>query len=143
MTSFLDHSIGYNMNMAALILKRELQNQFNQHRYDVTTEQWAVLNRLWENDGKTQSELALTTFKDHANITRMIDLLEKKGLVLRKDDPQDRRSKLIYLTEKGKAMQEKLVPLAQEVLHRALQGITQEEVAFMNQLSDRIIQNLV
>lgn len=143
MTSFLDHSIGYNMNMAALILKRELQNQFNRYAYDVTTEQWAVLNRLWENDGKTQSDLAIATFKDHANITRMIDLLEKKGLVLRQDDPQDRRSKLIYLTEEGKALQEKLLPLAREVLYRALQGITREEVALMNQLSNRIIQNLV
>ena len=41
--------------------------------FDMTPEQWAVLNRLWEKDDVTQNDLAERTFKDQPNIGRILE----------------------------------------------------------------------
>ena len=68
---------------------------------DVTPEQWVVLFRLYEREGLTQSELGDRTVKDKTTVTRILDRLEKKGLLYRRRDTRDRRSQRIYLTESG------------------------------------------
>jgi MarR family transcriptional regulator, organic hydroperoxide resistance regulator len=93
----------------------------------VTPQQWAVLNRLWEQDGLSQAELAERTFKDPPNTARILDRVERKGLVRRVPDPGDRRVQLVQLTDAGRDLRGVLVPLAQRVLARALRGIDDSE----------------
>jgi MarR family transcriptional regulator, organic hydroperoxide resistance regulator len=140
----LDDSLGYTLNMAANLLKKELNTQFKSAGYDITTEQWAILNRLWEQDGVSQNELALITFKDNASITRTLEIMEKKALISRIESPVDKRARLIYLTDKGKesAMKKNLVACARQVLSRASQGLSEREVSLMNDLAKVLIKNL-
>ena len=116
--SFLDESIGYHVNMAGMLLKRELAGVFKAQGFDVTPEQWAVLSRLAEKDGLSQNDIALITFKDNANITRIVDKLQKKGLLERRAHPSDRRTWLLYITLPGKEIIERLQPLAIKVLEK-------------------------
>ncbi|MCB0165646.1 MAG: MarR family transcriptional regulator [Anaerolineae bacterium] len=134
MTHFsLDDSFGYLINNLALLLKRELHQVFKSHGHQVTPEQWAILNRLWEQDGLTQVELAERTFKDKPNVTRMLDVLERRELVYRQPDENDRRAYKIHLTEQGRALQDQLVPLAEAVLERGQKNLTNEDIARLNQ----------
>ena len=142
MNSFLDQSAGYLINMTALLLKRELSSSIKSHNIDVTPEQWAILNRLNERTGLTQKEVARLTFKDNANITRMVDKLEKKGLVIRRPDENDRRSWNLAITKKGIEIRNLVEPLAVNILNKISKGISEKEMNYYNDISKKIIQNL-
>src|SRR5688500_15937751 len=138
----LDDSYGYLINLAAQRLKYELHQIFQARGYDITPEQWAVLNRLWEQDGLSQVELAERTFKDKPSTTRILNLLEQKGIVLRRRDAEDGRVIHVFLTKAGKDLKEKLIPCAEEVLVKSGQNLTKEEVSQFKQILRKILANL-
>ncbi len=137
----LDESIGYIIECTEQCLKRELRKSFQAHGFDVTPYQWTVLYRLWEQEGLTQAEIAERTFKDKPTITRMVDVLEKKGFVVRRNDENDRRVYKIYLTEDGKMLKQKLVPVVEAHIAKALQEIAPDAVESAKQLLLKIYSN--
>lgn len=137
----LDESVGFLIALCSSLLERELHRRFRS--YDVTPEQWAVLNRLWEEDGQTPKQLAEKTFKDQSNTTRILAKLEKKDLIIRKSHPQDQRSHFIFLTDQGNAVKRDLVPFAVEALEKALEGISKEKEEDLKVLLKQLAQNLL
>src|SRR5215467_13921781 len=119
----LENTLGYLINRCAILLKSELTCRFNQAGYEVTPEEWVILNRLWEQDGLSQNELAERTIKDKTTITRFLNQMESKGLVTRKSSKEDGRFKNIYLTSNGQKLKTALIPIAQEMLGQASAGI--------------------
>ena len=85
--------------MATTAVARRLQKNFRNAGLEITIEQWSVLYHLWKEDGLSQQELGNRTFRDKASITRLIDNIEKLGLVERIASKEDRRVNLVYLTE--------------------------------------------
>jgi MarR family transcriptional regulator, organic hydroperoxide resistance regulator len=143
MTNFnLDDSFGYLINLAAQRLKYELHQSFQAKGYDITPEQWAVLNRLWEEDGLSQVELAERTFKDKPGTTRILNLLEKKGVVVRRPDENDGRVLRVFLTKVGRDLRDKLIPCAEEVLTKSGKKLTKDEITQFKQTLHRILNNL-
>jgi len=136
----LDESIGYWINVVAGKLKNELSRSLS--KFDVTSEQWVVLNRLWEEDGVTQKDLAERTAKDQPNTGRILDKLEKKGLISRHPDGQDRRMLIVFLTHKGGELKNELIPLAVEVLNRAQRDIRDDEIKALRMILEKISRNL-
>ena len=136
----LDRSLGFLVNRAALRMKDALDRELRPH--GVTPEQWAVLNRLWEEDGLSQKDLAERTFKDQPNTARIVAKLERKGLVLRRPDPEDGRAVQVFLTARGRALHPRLVPLGEGVNRRARHGLSDEEVATLARLLVRVHDNL-
>ncbi|CAM1343416.1 MarR family winged helix-turn-helix transcriptional regulator [Tenacibaculum amylolyticum] len=143
MESFLDQSAGYLINMTALLLKRELNTAIKNNNINVTTEQWAILNRLNEKSGLSQKEVAKLTFKDNANITRIIDKLVAKGLVDRRNDANDRRTWKIFITSEGRKLRDAIEPLAVEILKKSTKGIDKKDVNLFNRTAKKIMENLV
>jgi DNA-binding MarR family transcriptional regulator len=137
----LDESLGYIINRTARRLKYELDQAFKTSGYDVTPEQWTILNRLWEQEGLSQVELADKTFKDKPNVTRILDVLERKQLLFRQRDETDRRAFKVYLTEAGRNLKEKLIPLAREVLERGQKNLTKEDIAYLQEKLNTIYNN--
>ena len=81
--------------------------------YDITSEQWMVLGRLYRNSGEyNQKELAKELNKEQPSMTRIIDILEKKKYVTRERSNQDRREFIIHITGKGKDFYEETLPAA-------------------------------
>lgn len=143
MESFLDKSAGYLINITTLLLKREFSSAIKNNNINVTPEQWAILNRLNEKSGLTQKEVAKLTFKDNANITRIVDKLENKGLVIRQSDSNDRRTWKISITSKGAEMRDSIEPLAIEVLKKATKGLSENDVQLFNNTLKKIMENLI
>jgi DNA-binding MarR family transcriptional regulator len=75
---------------ASTAIARRLQKKFNTSALNLTIEQWSVLYHLWKEDGKSQQELCNATFRDKPSITRLVDNLEKIGLVKRVASENDR-----------------------------------------------------
>ena len=143
MTGFrLEDSFGYLINIAAQRLKYELHQTFQERGYDVTPEQWVVLNRLWEQDGLSQVELGERTFKDKPSTTRILNLLEKKRLVVRRPDENDGRVLRVYLTKSGWEIKEKLVSCAEAVLQKGSRDLTKEEITQFKLLLNKLLRNL-
>ncbi len=79
--------------------------------YDLTVEQLQVLKQTDVDGGLAQSKLSLLTDKSPANMTRILDRLEKKNRIVRKKNPDDRRSSLVFLTKDGEALRAEVINL--------------------------------
>jgi len=119
-----------------------LNRSFTKAGHDVTTEQWRLLRCLQRRDGQRQQDLANFVHKDKTLITRIIDSMEKRDLVVRVPDRLDRRQKLIYLTNKGKRLQEELMQIAQKTSLEAQQGIKEEHLDIFTNVLTKIQDNL-
>lgn len=82
-----------------------INNRLNRHHAeaDLTVSQFGVLEALHHLGPLNQKSLGEKLLKSGGNITLVIDNLEKSGWVERQQDPEDRRSMLIHLTDEGEA----------------------------------------
>ena len=137
-----DDSMGFVINRAAIRLKNELWQGFRAAGFDITPEQWAILNCLWEKDGLTQTEIADRILKDKTNLTRMLDVMEREGLAERRPHEKDRRSYRIHLTGKGRGLKSKLIPIAVKINKASIKGLTSGERDTLKKLMNVINKNL-
>lgn len=123
-------------------INRKLQRNFRANGIDITPDQWPVLLFLWKKDGVTQQELCNATFNNKAGMTRLIDNMEKRHLVVRISDKKDRRTNLVYLTKDGKELEERAFDIANQALREGLQGITTEEMKISQEVLRKIFFNI-
>jgi len=124
----LENTLGYLINRCAILLKQELTHRFNQAGYDITPEEWAILNRLWEQDGMSQNELAERTVKDKTTITRFLVQMENKKLISRRASKTDGRSKNVYLTSNGQQLKPILINITKGLLSEAAVGLSAQDL---------------
>ena len=105
---------------------------------NLTSVQAMVLGFLDEEDQITSSELGKRTELDSATLTGILDRLEAAGFIERKNNPDDRRSIHIHLTEKGKAMSRETSRVIAAANTEFLQVLTEEQKRDLH----RIIQKL-
>ena len=116
--------------------------EFSSHGLELTPEQWIVLVQLWEKDGQSQSALSEQTLRDAPTMSRILDTMQKSGLVTRVVDEQDARSRLVKLTRKGIALQPQLVPVAKRIVARLEQGISERDLETTHRTLAKMLSNL-
>lgn len=129
--------------MASTAVARRLQKNFRLAGLEITIEQWSVLYHLWKQDGLSQQELCIRTFRDKPSITRLIDNLEKQKLVKRMPSKEDRRINLVCLTEPAKLLQDKTIELANQTMDEALIGVHKNEIEIVKQVFQKVYDNLL
>jgi DNA-binding MarR family transcriptional regulator len=142
MTQELFARYSFLLDRTARKVKQYAQQQFKQAGFDVTVDQWLVLKNLAENPQLSQTELANLVFKDHPTLTRIIDLLHKKGYVLRVQHPQDRRSFQLHLTEAGVEKVAELRPKVLEIREKAWENLTEVDFLEFKRVLNTIYKNL-
>ena len=120
-------SVGYQIRATHRALQRFLQVKIEPH--GITPGMWYFLRALWHEDGLTQRELSGRVGTMEPTTLSAILVMQKKGLVRRVRNPDDRRKWHIHLTPKGRALKTKLLPLAREVVDTAVQNLARGEVA--------------
>lgn len=125
---------------AARGLTRALQFRLSAH--DVSFGHWVFLRILWERDGLTQRELSIEAGLMEPTTHSAILKMEKLGYVTRRKAEGDRKRQHIFLTHKGRTLRNVLVPLAEDVNARAVQGVAQRDVEITRQVLLAIIHNL-
>lgn len=115
---------------------------FRNEGFNVTVEQFTVLSSLWYEEGINQQMLAEQLDRDKTTIARIVQNMEKKSLLVRIPDKDDQRNKLIYLTARGKELQEKLARTAGEVYVKALNSLEQKDLDRAIQILTHISKNL-
>ena len=111
--------------------------------FDLTREQLHLLKNLDRQKGRTQSEIGGLTGKSPANTTRILDRLEKKNLIVRRDNPEDRRSQLVHLTIEGAELSAEMSDLIKALSSRIEENIDKEDRAVVVKVLGRMEANLL
>ncbi len=107
----------------------------------ITVDQLLVLQTMQEQPELTQQQIAAEVFKDFASITRIIDLLVRKGFLRRSDHPTDRRRFELTVTQEGNDLLQQVRPRILKNRKIALAGIDEEELAIARKVLSRITEN--
>ncbi|MBN1690265.1 MAG: MarR family transcriptional regulator [Dehalococcoidia bacterium] len=83
--------------------------------FNLTTPQYMVFSALWIGDGITIGELGQRVALDGSTITGILDRMEKNGYVERRPNTEDRRSALVYLTDKARKVGPRIIGFADEL----------------------------
>ncbi|GAA4275668.1 MarR family winged helix-turn-helix transcriptional regulator [Aquimarina mytili] len=108
-----------------------VQKAFSDNGLDLSKEQWSVLKRLHVNDGQPQNDLAFITHRDKASMTRLVNTMESKKLVIRKSDENDRRVNRIFLTDYGKETIQKVQPIMYNLIPAVQESLNEEEIEIL------------
>lgn len=110
--------------------------------HDLTTEGWAVLSLLSESDELSQLEICERVGKDRHHTSRLIDGLEQQGLVVRKPIADDRRVKVVFMTEKGRDTRRKLLHLVGAYLEFVFDGVSHQDYSAYIRVLEHILSRL-
>lgn len=78
----------------------------------VAVEQWRILKVLFDGSGRSMSDLAEAVLVNHPTLTRIVDRMVSSGTVYRVQDRDDRRKVLMFLSDRGRALCQRLNELA-------------------------------
>lgn len=123
-------------------INRLISHQMKEYNISLTKEQWSILAVLWEEDGCTQQKLADATYRDRPGVSRLLDNLQKEQFIERRPDADDRRINLIYLTEKGKMIQEPVLEALNNTVAAITQNISEEQIDNLRETLDQINENI-
>lgn len=132
----IEKSVGFLLakayQRACAIFKEEFD------RYDLTSQQFGLLAFLWIEDGLSQAELSARSQIDRTTMGGIIDRLEKEGLVERRNHPADRRAYQVYLTAKGRSLEDELCAVANRVQSKVNAPLTADEQATLIRLLGKL-----
>jgi MarR family 2-MHQ and catechol resistance regulon transcriptional repressor len=101
-----------------------------------------ILN-LGGSEGYKQQELGSLLLVSRANVTKVIDGMEKRGLVTRSASKEDRRARFIKLTEAGKALVTRIIPVHNEKNIRFAAGLCKKEINILNKLLAKLSAKII
>jgi len=125
-----------------LCTKRFVQNS-HKAGLDISQDQWMVLGPIWKNKAISQKEIAEYCGKDKTSVTKIIDTLEKKNLLVRYSDQIDQRIKRVVLSNKGKDLMKNVMPVIEQTRNEVLSGINSKEVETFKIVLKKIYNNLI
>ena len=96
--------------------------------YDITPSQYGVLSCLWTREYATPKQFSEILCLETSTISGVLDRMQKKGLVERFVNKEDRREIRVVVTEKGKALQEPIQQIIETVNEVVLRDFSEEEV---------------
>ncbi|MEN9202509.1 MAG: MarR family winged helix-turn-helix transcriptional regulator [Thermostichus sp. DG_1_6_bins_120] len=134
------HSLGYRIRLLSQLIRRQFQSCLEP--FGLTPSHWVVLCCLWEEDGIPTSTICERLQQLGGTMTGVLDSMEKRDLIRRQRDPQDRRIWRVYLTPAGEKLKEVLPPLIWELRDYIYGCFTPEERDTLSQLVDRLIAHL-
>lgn len=141
-TFTFEDSFGRLLGVAHTAMFRHLSKLMKYHNLPITPEQFSVLSYLWQQDGLQQTELALCTNRNRANVTRIVDILEREGIVERRDDANDRRVFRVFLTNKGKSLRTITARCAEQSIKDSLKGLTKNDIETCKKVLRKIKSNV-
>ena len=143
-----EQSLKFHMNLGMLIETafRMMTKRFVHNAYksgvNISLDQWQVLGPVWQLKSPSQKQLGEVCLKNKASITRTIDSLEEKSLVVRVPDQIDHRIKRVVLTNLGEQLFYDVLPIMEKTREEVRGDISEDQIdTFKNVLSE-IIQNL-
>lgn len=138
----LDQNIVFLIGKAGDLYYKRVTSLFREKKIDVTVEQFAVLTILWYEDGLLQQEIANRLNRDKTTLTRVINNMEKRNLVVRVPGQIDRRNKNIHLTYRGRKLENTLTQMSGKIYMESIEGLSEDDLNLLTRILNRIILNI-
>lgn len=117
-----------------------LNRQFLEN--DITRLQWTALHFIRSNSRVTQKDLAGMLMISTPSATNLVHRLVRAGFITQEDAPDDFRSKLLRITEKGEEVYCNSYPIVESFNLHAISGISEEELAIFKNVLNKMIENV-
>lgn len=135
-------SLGFLAQACSRLMNSHLTRQFRDYGLDITPEQWNILVQLWIKDEQSQQQLASTLMLDASTMSRTLDGLEKRKLIIR-NKGEDSRFNYICLTDITKSSRDATMGMGQQVLKTAQAQIPAEDLAICRAVLFKMCRNLL
>ncbi|WP_233407920.1 MarR family winged helix-turn-helix transcriptional regulator [Marinomonas spartinae] len=132
-------SIGFLLGRTNHIKDRLLDQYLAQE--EITSSQVKVLLILYFMGTQRSSDISKTLSVDGSAMTRMLDRLEKKQLIKRETDLEDRRSTLIQLTEEGRIVTDRAMPFIQTAIDHLVDCLSTQEQQNLQHCLSKIVSS--
>lgn len=116
------------LGITSKVLGLYIHDKFHESGIDLSRQQFVLLKILSLDGSRCQNDLAFITERDKTSMTRLVSVLEKKGLVKRILDKKDMRKKIISLTIEGEKTLELACPIMEEIEHKVTKDLTPNEL---------------
>jgi DNA-binding MarR family transcriptional regulator len=133
-------SVGYLLRRVYTIMHERIEAAFAGHGF--TLMQWIVLIYLRDGLARTASDIVREFRHDSGALTRVIDQLERRGLLTRERSTRDRRAVNLALTPKGRRTIEELLPVMVTEMNAALEPFTRTEFEQFRDVLERLVDHL-
>ncbi len=114
----------------SFILANKLQLVADKKVEGLSTKQWFLLRTLQdmpENPAPTITSLAEETDTTRQNVTKMLEALNRQGCVVLKNNPQDQRSRIVEMTERGRQLLDRMAANAKGFFKELFAGVDEKE----------------
>lgn len=132
----------YWINHVGFQLRKELERRFTAAGHKVSSEEWALLLICHRHGPISPSDLAQKTLRDSTTVSRHIDKLEDKGLLVRTRSKQDRRVVFVELTAKGQTLYQTLAAIVGSLIDESLRGISEAQISQIVTTLEQLSTNL-
>ena len=134
--------MGMLLSMAYRSMTRRFVHNTHESGLDISLDQWMVLGPIWQLKNPSHKDLSEFCLKDKTSISRIVDTLEKKNLVVRVNDQLDQRMKRVVLTREGKQLFNHVVPIMEKTREEVRQGISESEIDAFKRVLVQINKNM-
>ncbi len=135
----LEKFLPYRLSILSHSVSNSIATVYDQ-RFGLTIPEWRVIVILGRFPGLSAVEVAERTLMDKVAVSRAVTKLLKNGRIEREFADADRRRSILNLSDKGKQVLDEIAPLALEMESTLLEGLSQEEVAVLNSIIDRLLE---
>ena len=134
--------MGMLLSMAYRSMTRRFVHNTHESGLDISLDQWMVLGPIWQLKNPSHKDLSEFCLKDKTSISRIVDTLEKKNLVVRVNDQLDQRMKRVVLTHEGEQLFNHVVPIMEKTREEVRQGISDSEIDAFKRVLIQINKNM-
>lgn len=140
--TFVSNPSFFKLDATLKKLRNYWQKMFDAQQKDITVDQWLLIENLYKHKKTTHNELARNTSKDITTISRIIELLVKKGLVKRETDAQDRRKVYLQLTPEGVDKYKDVKSLVYDMRKIGWKTLSEADYSELTRILDTIYANI-
>ena len=134
--------MGMLVNSAQRAMTRRFVQNATKSGLDISLDQWMILGPIWQFDSISQKELGEICLKDKTSITRTINILEQKNLVVRVEDQLDHRIKRVVLTTAGTQLFLDALPIMERTRDEVRANISDNDIDIFKSVLSKILKNL-
>lgn len=138
----LSKEIAVELNLTGCKLKQYIAAMLRRQDVPLTPEQFLLIDLLWNQGEMSQQQLADLMHKDKNSVTKLVDAIERKGFVMRRQNINDRRSNTVVLTEKAELLKNEAKTKGISILDAMLEGISEEELRTFLEILHRLNRNM-
>lgn len=138
----LNKQVGVFLNLVHNRTKQYISSIFQEHGFNITPEQFLVMDALWNDGTMSQQQIAHSIMKDKNSVVKLLDGLEKKNLVRRVADKNDRRQNLIELTQYAWDIKERITEVAIHAVDLIIKDIPKNELYIFIKVLSKMAENM-